>query len=170
MKCRILTFEEIYELSRQLANKVKDSNYLPTTIVALARGGWVPARLLCDFMGVTDLISLKVEHWLETGRTKDEATVRYPLNTELNGKRLLLVDDVADTGKSLIAATDYLSRLADSMKAATMQYFPSSNSLRPTRIKSENGLGSSILNWIEDQAPNIRLMETDKKNSISQDE
>ena len=171
MKCRILTFEEIYELSRQLANKVKDSNYLPTTIVALARGGWVPARLLCDFMGITDLISLKVEHWLETGRTKDEATVRYPLNTELKGKRLLIVDDVADTGKSLIAATDYLSRLkADSMKTATMQYFPSSE-FTPDFYTDEVREWTWFIypwNWVEDTSTLIiRLMEADKRKTWS---
>ncbi len=171
MKCRIITFEETYELSRRLANKVKDSDYSPTTIVALARGGWVPARLLCDFMGITDLISLKVEHWLETAKTKDEATIRYPLNNDLKGKRLLLVDDVADTGKSLIAATNYLSKLnPDSMKTATMQYFPSSK-FTPDFYTDEVKEWTWFIypwNWIEDTSTLIiRLMETDKEKAWS---
>jgi hypoxanthine phosphoribosyltransferase len=166
MKCKIVTFEEVYKMVRQVASKVKESNYHPTTIVGLARGGWIPARLLCDFMGVTDLISLKVEHWLETGRTKDEATIRYPLTANLKDKRLLIVDDIADTGKSLLAATSHLKMFdADAMKTATMQYLHSSK-FTPDVYAEEVKEWTWFIypwNWIEDTSTLIvRLMETDK--------
>jgi hypothetical protein len=167
MKCKILTFEEVYEMTRQVAGKVKESNYGPTTIVGLARGGWIPARLLCDFLGITDLISLKVEHWLETGRTKDEATIRYPLTADLRGKRLLVVDDIADTGKSLIASTNYLSKFnADEMKAATMQYLPGSKYV-PDFYAEEVKVWTWFIypwNWIEDTSTLVvRLLGVDKE-------
>jgi len=167
MRCKILTFEDVYEMTRQVASKVKESGYEPTTIVGLARGGWIPARLLCDFLGITDLISLKVEHWLETGRTKDEATIRYPLTADLEGKRLLVVDDIADTGKSLMASTSYLSRFnADEMKTATMQYLPSSKFI-PDYYAEEVKVWAWFVypwNWIEDTSTLVvRLMGTDKE-------
>ena len=166
MKCKILTFEEVYEMTRQVANKVKESSYRPTTIVGLARGGWMPARLLCDFLGITDLISLKVEHWLETGRTRDEATIRYPLTADLKGKRLLVVDDIADTGKSLIASTSYLSKFnADEMKTATMQFLSASKFV-PDFYAEEVKVWTWFIypwNWIEDTSTLIvRLMGADK--------
>ncbi len=166
MKCRIMSFEEVYELSRRLSLKVKEADYKPTTIVALARGGWVPSRLLCDFMGITDLISLKVEHWLETGKTKDEATIRYPLTSDLKGKKLLIVDDVADTGKSLIAATNYLCKLDhECAKTATMQYFASSK-FTPDFYSEEVKEWTWFIypwNWVEDTSTLIvRLMDASK--------
>jgi hypoxanthine phosphoribosyltransferase len=153
MKCKIVTFKEVHYLVEEVASKVKESGYKPTTIVGLARGGWVPARLMCDFLGVTDLISLKVEHWLETGRTKDEATIRYPLTADLRGKKLLVVDDITDTGKSLLVSTDYLKKFnPEEMKTATMQYIPTSK-FRPDYYGEEVKVWTWFIypwNWIED--------------------
>jgi hypoxanthine phosphoribosyltransferase len=89
----------------------------------------------------------------------------------LKGKRLLLVDDVADTGKSLITATNYLSKLnADSMKTATMQYFASSK-YTPDFYADEIKEWTWFIypwNWIEDTSTLIvRLMETDKRKAWS---
>ena len=165
MKCKILTFDEVYDMTRQVAEKVKASSYRPTTIIGLARGGWVPARLLCDFLGITDLISLKVEHWLETAKTKDEATIRYPLTADLRGKRVLVVDDIADTGKSLMAATGYLATFnAEEMRTATMQYIPSSKFI-PDYYAEDVRVWTWFIypwNWVEDTSTLIvRLMDSD---------
>jgi len=49
---KVVTFDEIVEWSRRLADKIKESGWQPDVIVAVARGGYVPARLLCDWLGV----------------------------------------------------------------------------------------------------------------------
>ena len=162
MKSKIVSFQEVHEMVRQVAENVKASGYVPTTVIGLARGGWIPARLICDFLGITDLLSLKVEHWLQTGKTKDEATIRYPLNVVLSGKRLLIVDDITDTGKSLITATEYLQKLhPEQMQTVTMQYFPKSK-FRPNYFAEEVKEWVWFIypwNWIEDTTTLIvRLM------------
>ena len=167
MKCKIVTYEEVHDMVRNLSDKAKKAGCKPTTIVGLARGGWVPARLMCDCLGITDLISLKVEHWLETGKTKDEATIRYPLMADLRGKRLLVVDDIADTGKSLIASTNYLRKFAPGdIKTATMQYMPTS-AFKPDYCAEEVKVWTWFIypwNWIEDTTTMIvRLLETRKE-------
>jgi len=127
MKCKIVSFEEVHDMVRRVSEKVKASGYRPDTIVGLARGGWFPARLMCDFLGMTDLVSLKVEHWVETGKTKDEATIRYPLVADFSDRKILVVDDITDTGKSLIVSTEHLRRLnPEEMRIAVMQYIPES--------------------------------------------
>ena len=164
MKCKIVTFNEVYSMVERVSVDVATSGYKPTTIVGLARGGWVPARLMCDFLGITDLISLKVEHWLQTGKTKDEATIRYPLTVELKGKTLLIVDDIADTGKSLITSLEYLKKFTpDGMRVATMQYIPQSK-YKPDYFAEEVNVWKWFIypwNWIEDTSTLIvRLMRT----------
>jgi hypoxanthine phosphoribosyltransferase len=127
MKCKIVSFEEVYEMAKLLSEKVKSSNYEPTTVVGLARGGWIPARLMCDFLGITDLISLKVEHWLETGKTKDEATIKYPITSSMTEKKILIIDDITDTGKSIITSIEYLKKLdPEEIRIGVMQYIPQS--------------------------------------------
>jgi hypoxanthine phosphoribosyltransferase len=157
---------------KYVAENVKTSGYAPTTVIGLARGGWIPARLICDFLGITDLLSLKVEHWLQTGKTKDEATIRYPLNIDLSGKNLLVVDDITDTGKSLITATEYLKQFNPSnMRTVTMQYIPKSR-FRPNYFSEEVKEWIWFIypwNWIEDTTTLIvRLMgiENGKKLSL----
>ncbi len=162
MNCKIVSFQEVHEMVKSLAEKVKASQYEPTTIVGLARGGWVPARLMCDFLGITDLVSLKVEHWLETGKTKDEATIKYPLVTSMNGKKLLVVDDIIDTGKSLITSIEHLKSLnPDEMKISVMQYLTKSTR-EPDYYAEEVTEWFWFIypwNWIEDTSTLIvRLM------------
>ena len=171
MKCKIVTFDEVHALVRQLSQKVKASGFRPTTVVGLARGGWVPARLICDFLGITDLVSLKVEHWLETGRTKDEATIRYPLDLDFSQKRILVVDDITDTGKSLIKATRYLRRLRPlAMKTATLQFIPKSQFTPDYCVEEVHEWTWFIYpwNWIEDTTTLIvRLMTTERDQEWS---
>ena len=171
MKCKIVSFQEVHDMVRRVAGDVKASGYDPTTVIGLARGGWIPARLICDFLGITDLLSLKVEHWLQTGKAKDEATIRYPLNIDLSGKSLLVVDDITDTGKSLITSTEYLKQLNPSkMRTVTMQYFPKSK-FRPNYFSEEVKEWVWFIypwNWIEDTSTLIvRLMSIENGKNLS---
>jgi len=119
--CEILTWEQFEALSRKTADKIIKSGFKPDIIVGIARGGWCLARLLCDFVGVKDLLSLKVEHWGITATPDGEAKIKYPFNVDLNGKKVLIVDDISDTGKSLTVASDYVKTLKPiEVKTATL--------------------------------------------------
>ncbi|AET32894.1 phosphoribosyl transferase [Pyrobaculum ferrireducens] len=98
---KVVTFDEIVEWSRQLAAKIRESGWQPDVIVAIARGGFVPARLLCDWLGVSDLVSIQVVHWPSAAQVAEKAYVKYPVSVDLRGKRVLIVDDIVDTGDSV---------------------------------------------------------------------
>ncbi len=174
MKCKIVTFEEVHDMVRRVSEKVKASGYRPDTIVGIARGGWIPARLMCDFLGMTDLVSLKVEHWVETGKTKDEATIKYPLVANFRGRKILVVDDITDTGKSLIVSTEHLRRLnPEEVRVAVMQYIPESK-FRPDYFAEIVKIWTWFIypwNWIEDTSTLIvRLLGTDKDQAWGVDD
>ena len=48
MRCELITWSEVQRLCRQLARLVRESDYRPAVVVAIGRGGLVPARLVCD--------------------------------------------------------------------------------------------------------------------------
>ncbi|MGC9130195.1 MAG: phosphoribosyltransferase [Pyrobaculum sp.] len=98
---KVVTFDEIVEWSRQLAAKIRESGWQPDVIVAIARGGFVPARLLCDWLGVSDLVSIQVVHWPSAAQVAEKAYVKYPVSADLRGKKVLIVDDIVDTGDSV---------------------------------------------------------------------
>ena len=61
--CKLVSFDDIAKWSNKLAKQIRDCGCKPTVIVGLTRGGWVPARLLCDELGVKKLYAVKTEHW-----------------------------------------------------------------------------------------------------------
>jgi len=127
-KCVVTNWDYLYDLCREVANQVKSSDFKPDVIVALARGGWFPGRVICDFLGLDDLTSLKIEHYLGTGLAGKGPKIRYPLNGEaLKGKCVLIVDDIADTGKSLLHAREYVYTLGPKdVRTATLQHLDTS--------------------------------------------
>jgi hypoxanthine phosphoribosyltransferase len=88
--------------------RIIDSGYQPEVIVAIGRGGYVPARVLSDVLGQMDLTSFKIEHYHQVQKAH-AARVRYPLASDVAGRRVLLVDDVADSGETFAVALEHLS-------------------------------------------------------------
>ncbi len=107
---RLVSWDEISEWARILSMKIKDSGWLPDIVVAVARGGYAPARLICDYLGIADLISVQVVHWPSTAQVAERAYIKYPLSVELSGKKVLVVDDIVDTGDSIQLAKEHIER------------------------------------------------------------
>lgn len=105
--CEVMSWELFDKLSEIVAEKIKISGFHPDFIIGIARGGWVLSRVLCDYLGVKDLISLKVEHWGITATPNGKAQIKYPFNIDLSEKKVLVVDDITDTGESMIVAINY---------------------------------------------------------------
>jgi hypothetical protein len=61
--CQLITWDEAYQLSRRLARQIKSSGFRLDLVVAIGRGGYVPARIVCDVLLHNLLTSIKVEHW-----------------------------------------------------------------------------------------------------------
>jgi len=126
MKFLHISPEEALISAKDLADKIRASGFQPDTIVAILRGGVVIARLLSDFLDVRDIRSIRVIHY-DALEVKERAVVVEPLPTRVDGKKVLIVDDVADTGESLIVAKEHiLERGASEVKVATMHYKPRS--------------------------------------------
>ena len=124
LKCRILSREEIYRMTEKNAEKIKRSGFKPEVIVGVARGGWVHARILCDFLRVKELYSIKVSHWgITASRDQEGARLEQGLGISLKGKKVLVVDDITDTGQSLeLAKSHVLSKEPEELKTATLMH------------------------------------------------
>jgi len=106
--CDAVTWERAVSLSRTLAAKVRASGFRPDLVVAVGRGGYVPARIVCDELLIMDLAGIRVEHWGTAEHKNERAVVRRPLADDIAGLAILVVDDVTDTGDTLEAALDHL--------------------------------------------------------------
>ncbi len=108
IRYELISWIEVQRLCLRLAGMIMTSGYQPEIIIAIARGGYVPARLLCDHLDIMDLTSIKIEHYLSLASKQEQATIRYPLCTDIKNRRVLLVDDVNDSGDTLDVAIKHL--------------------------------------------------------------
>ncbi len=106
-----ITVEEVVVGADRLARMVRSSGYRPDTVIAVARGGFMPARFVCDFLGVSRLMSVKVQHYAAGAHAGTQARVTVPLGGPIEDEHVLVVDDVNDSGKTLQALRPYLDDL-----------------------------------------------------------
>ena len=104
----MISWSEVQRLCQHLAGLIRESGYRPDLVVAIGRGGYVPARLICDCLHIMGLTSIKIEHYLSGADRQEEAVIRYPLKADIRGLQVLIVDDVNDTGDTLEIATQHL--------------------------------------------------------------
>ena len=107
MKFEYVGWPQFAALCGTLYRRIAASGYRPDLIIAIARGGYPVGRVLADYLGIMDLVSLKIEHY-HGPEKMPEAVVRYPLPAGVDGRRILLVDDVSDSGDSFAAALDHV--------------------------------------------------------------
>ncbi len=107
-RCRIASWSDVDAWADRIAEKVRAAEALPETIVGLTRGGWVPARLLADRLGVKRLVSLRAQHWGVTATPSGHAEVAEGLSGPVDGQKVLIVDDITDTGESLELALQWV--------------------------------------------------------------
>ncbi|NPA71120.1 MAG: phosphoribosyltransferase [Crenarchaeota archaeon] len=107
----VLSWEDVYSHMVKLCEKILDSGWRPDVIVAIARGGLVPAMVISDVLNVKDILVIQLEHWPAPGTTLPEVKIRHDIpNEDLSGKKILIVDDVADTGDTLKFAKEMIEK------------------------------------------------------------
>jgi hypoxanthine phosphoribosyltransferase len=106
-----VSLDRVYDASFQLAEAVRRSGFVPDVMIAIARGGFVPARLLCDFLGHSLLSSVTIRHYDAGGLELGAAHITAPVSVEVSDRRVLVVDDVNDSGATLVAAREHLTGL-----------------------------------------------------------
>ncbi|HDO41829.1 MAG TPA: phosphoribosyltransferase [Candidatus Bathyarchaeota archaeon] len=125
MDFEIPSWDEIYEMLLALADMIKKDSFSPDVIIGVSRGGWPPARVMSDLLGNVELANIRVEFYRGVAETEDEPVITQPLSMSVEGRKVLIMDDVADTGRSLRLVRDHVEKKkANVIKIATIYYKP----------------------------------------------
>ncbi len=132
---KIFSWRDIDELARQLFNLVKIDGYDPEIILGISRGGWIPARLLSDMFEARYLLeghktssilaTMQIRFYTGIAETHTKPVIAQDVGVDIFQKKILLIDDLADSGESLRCALDYL-KLKDpkEVRIGTLLYKP----------------------------------------------
>ncbi len=109
--------------------------YIPDLIAGISRGGIVPSRIISDlFLAQGRKVTLSIMQigfYSGINKTEKAPIIYQDLPGHIYGRKLLLIDDVADTGVSLDFALKYLDmKKPAEIRVATLYYKPWSQ-LRP---------------------------------------
>lgn len=114
-------WEEIQRNCLEIAKRIQSDQFEPDVIIGVARGGWIPARLLADLLRISSLTSLGISFYSDIATTQKTPVITQPIPAKIEGKLILMVDDVADTGQSLRVGHDHVSGLKPrKLKVATL--------------------------------------------------
>jgi hypoxanthine phosphoribosyltransferase len=125
LELEIPSWDRIYSLLLKLAETVRKSGFEPDVIVGVSRGGWIPARIMSDLLETPKLANVTTEFYVGVAETKREPSITQSVSVSVKDKKVLVVDDVADTGESLKLVNSHLKNQgASEIKIATIYYKP----------------------------------------------
>jgi len=121
-----LSWDGFGEAARDLARRILDDGFVPEVVVAIARGGLLPAGAISYGLGAKNCGALNVEFYTGIGTVLDAPEVLPPEldMAYLDGRRVLLVDDVADSGRTLRLAVDLLKAKGADVRSVTIYTKP----------------------------------------------
>ena len=124
----VLTWPAYADAARDLARMVADDGYRPDLILAIARGGLLIAGSVSYALGVKNLHVINVEYYTGVNERLDFPVILPPpLNlVDLAAARLLVVDDVADTGHTLALVRDFCLPQVAELRSAVLYQKPHS--------------------------------------------
>jgi hypoxanthine phosphoribosyltransferase len=119
------SWNHIHGLLVQLATKIKESRFNPDIIVGVSRGGWIPARIMSDMLEKHNLANVSAEFYIGIRKTKQQPIITQPVSVQVKNMKVLVVDDLADSGESLKVVIAHLKKLgAQEIRVATIYYKP----------------------------------------------
>jgi hypoxanthine phosphoribosyltransferase len=119
----IVSWEDLDQLVGVLAERLATERF--DVLLAITRGGMVPAGMLAYRLRLRDILVAAVEYYDDTGQHGPTPTFfQFPADPLLRGKRVLIVDEVWDSGTTIHAVTERVRQAGGLPFTAVLHYKP----------------------------------------------
>ena len=124
----VLTWEGFGSASRELTQQILDSGFAPDILLSITRGGLLPAGAIAYAMDTKNLHIINVEFYTGVGERLPMPVLLppVPVAVDLSGQKVLIVDDVADTGETLRMVRDFCAAHVAETRVAVVYEKPRS--------------------------------------------
>jgi hypothetical protein len=118
----VVSWDDLAEMVADLAERVR-GDY--DVMLAITRGGLVPAGMLAYRLGIRNILVAAVEYYDDSGHPGPRPTfLQFPADPRLRGLRVLIVDEVWDSGTTIHAVTERVRRAGGLPTTAVLHYKP----------------------------------------------
>jgi hypoxanthine phosphoribosyltransferase len=119
----IVTWDVLDELVGGLAERLRDVPF--DLMLAITRGGLVPAGMLAYRLRIRNILVAAVEFYDDEGHPGPRPTfLQFPADPLLRGQRILIVDEVWDSGTTIHAVTERVRQAGGIPTTVVLHYKP----------------------------------------------
>jgi hypoxanthine phosphoribosyltransferase len=124
----VMTWDDLGGAARHLAQAVIASGYNPDIVLAIARGGLLPGGAVAYALGVKNSCAMNVEFYTDVDERLEVPMVLPPAPEliDLEHAKMLIVDDVADTGRTLEVVQEFCAGKIAEVRTAVLYEKPQS--------------------------------------------
>ena len=121
----IVTWDALSELVAGLADRLRAEATHFDVMLAITRGGLVPAGMLAYRLGIRNILVAAVEYYDDEGKPGPHPTfLQFPADPLLRGQTVLIVDEVWDSGTTIHAVTDRVRQAGGIPTTVVLHYKP----------------------------------------------
>jgi hypoxanthine phosphoribosyltransferase len=118
----VMTWDELDLGTRELATAVRADGFVPELVLGIARGGLLVAGALGYALGIKNTFTMNVEFYTGIDERLDMPMILPPVPelVDLEEARVLIADDVADTGLTLMLVKDFCAGKVGEVRCAVL--------------------------------------------------
>ena len=131
-----LSWSNIEKMCNDIATKIKESGFQPDVIIALGRGGMIPARILSDILGVSTVYMFGIKLYTGVGTRGNIKTESFCHIIEK--KKVLLIDDILDSGKTIEKSLEILKTKRPTLIKVATLFCKKNKPNKPTYFASDS--------------------------------
>jgi len=123
-----MSWTDLGDAARALAASMVDDGYTPDLILGIARGGLLVAGALSYALGVKNTFTMNVEFYTGVDERLPVPMILPPVPdlVDLHDSRMLIADDVADTGQTLALVKGFCAGQVGEVRTAVLYEKPQS--------------------------------------------
>ena len=119
----VVSWEELDRLVEVIAGRLAGQPF--DVMLAITRGGMVPAGMLAYRLKIRDILVAAVEYYDDRGQPGPHPTfLQFPADPQLRGKQVLVVDEVWDSGTTIHAVTERVRQAGGLPTTAVLHFKP----------------------------------------------
>jgi uncharacterized protein len=120
----VVTWDDLERLVAELAARLA-ADPPPDVVLPISRGGLVPAGMLGYHLGWRDMLVASVVVYDDDSGFRGHAEfLQFPSDDHLRGKRVVIIDEVWDSGTTIAAVTDRVRAAGGHPVTAVLHYKP----------------------------------------------